>query len=330
MYRHLPPQGSPSDVEDVTHPAHPGTGETLADLARLVEHYEARGMIVTRGARQEPHALPVPAQSGALSLSLADLQGDDHHDRSESEGRADYSDTRRARRLGLRTVAIVTGLALIGVAGAFANKMWSGGDRRDAIGDVISQTVPAALGDNNRSAEVAKPSSRPEESTPAVPLVRDQTTQSDRAPQQIISTLTAEEANQRAGSNPADTSSAPSMSAPIGRLTGLDPGRASIETQTSQANAAPPASVQAPSAGTYVVQLSSQRSEAAAQATSRLLQAKHPTMFAELKPFVRRSDLAERGVYYRAQVGPFATFDSAKQFCGNLKKAGGDCVVQKN
>jgi hypothetical protein len=84
-------------------------------------------------------------------------------------------------------------------------------------------------------------------------------------------------------------------------------------------------------AGGYIVQLSSQRSEAAAQATLRTLQTKYASNFRDRQPFVRRSDFGKRGgVYFRAQVGPFAGFSEANQFCGSLKKAGGDCVVIKN
>jgi cell division septation protein DedD len=82
--------------------------------------------------------------------------------------------------------------------------------------------------------------------------------------------------------------------------------------------------------GRYLVQLSSQRSERAAQATSQALQTKYANMFGDRQPFIRRSDLGDRGVYYRVQVGPFATIEEANQFCGSLKKAGADCVVQKN
>jgi hypothetical protein len=78
------------------------------------------------------------------------------------------------------------------------------------------------------------------------------------------------------------------------------------------------------------VQLSSQRSEAAAQATSRGLQTKYADLFGGLAPFIRRSDLRDKGVYYRVLIGPFAAFGEANQLCGSLKKSGGDCVVQKN
>ena len=45
---------------------------------------------------------------------------------------------------------------------------------------------------------------------------------------------------------------------------------------------------------------------------------------------IKRADLADKGVYYRAMVGPFGTPEEASQFCGNLKSAGGQCVVQRN
>ena len=47
-------------------------------------------------------------------------------------------------------------------------------------------------------------------------------------------------------------------------------------------------------------------------------------------PVIKRADLGEKGVYYRAMVGPFGTPDEASQFCGSLKTAGGQCVVQRN
>jgi cell division protein FtsN len=45
---------------------------------------------------------------------------------------------------------------------------------------------------------------------------------------------------------------------------------------------------------------------------------------------VRRAELGERGVFYRAMVGPFASRDQATQLCSSLKAAGADCIVQSN
>jgi hypothetical protein len=86
----------------------------------------------------------------------------------------------------------------------------------------------------------------------------------------------------------------------------------------------------APSSGSFVVQVSSQRSEADAQASYRALQGKFPSVLGSRAPLIKRADLGDKGVYYRAMVGPFASSEEAAQVCGSLKTAGGQCVVQKN
>ena len=87
----------------------------------------------------------------------------------------------------------------------------------------------------------------------------------------------------------------------------------------------------APSAGGgYLVQVSSQKNEADAQASYRALQSKFPAVLGSRPPVIKRADLGDKGVYYRAMVGPFGSPDEASSFCGNLKTAGGQCVVQRN
>jgi len=78
------------------------------------------------------------------------------------------------------------------------------------------------------------------------------------------------------------------------------------------------------------VQVASQRSEADAQASYKALQTKYPSVLGSHSPLIKRADLGEKGVYYRAMVGPFGSSDEASQFCGNLKSAGGQCVIQRN
>ena len=46
-------------------------------------------------------------------------------------------------------------------------------------------------------------------------------------------------------------------------------------------------------------------------------------------PVIKRADLGDKGVYYRTMVGPFRSTEEAAKFCGNLKSAGGQCVIQK-
>jgi cell division septation protein DedD len=80
----------------------------------------------------------------------------------------------------------------------------------------------------------------------------------------------------------------------------------------------------------YLVQVSSQRNEADAQASYRALQGKFPSVLGSHSPVIKRADLGDKGVYYRAMVGPFGSSDEASHFCGSLKTAGGQCVVQRN
>jgi hypothetical protein len=82
--------------------------------------------------------------------------------------------------------------------------------------------------------------------------------------------------------------------------------------------------------GGYLVQVASQRSEVDAKAFYRALQDKFPAVLGSRIPMIKRADLGDKGVLYRALVGPFGTPDEASQFCGNLRSAGGQCVVQRN
>lgn len=90
------------------------------------------------------------------------------------------------------------------------------------------------------------------------------------------------------------------------------------------------ASVSPPAAGggSYV-QVSSQKTEADAQSSFRAIQSKYAEVLGSRSSTIRRADLGDKGVFYRALVGPFGTTDEATQFCVNLKAAGGQCIVQR-
>jgi len=98
--------------------------------------------------------------------------------------------------------------------------------------------------------------------------------------------------------------------------------------RTASAPAAAPAA-SAPSSGGYAVQVSSQRSEADAQASYRALQGKFPAQLGSRQALIRRADLGDKGVYYRAVV-TVGNADEASQLCNALKAAGGQCIVQRN
>jgi SPOR domain len=82
--------------------------------------------------------------------------------------------------------------------------------------------------------------------------------------------------------------------------------------------------------GGYVVQVASQRTETDVQGSYRILQARYPNVLGSRRASIRRADLGERGVYYRAYVGPFASVEEAGAMCDSLKHAGEQCIVQRN
>ena len=106
--------------------------------------------------------------------------------------------------------------------------------------------------------------------------------------------------------------------------------QASASSRRRRSVSPPPMPVQQPSAaGDYLVQVSSQKNEADVQASYRALQNKFPAALGSRPPVIKRADLGDKGVYYRTVVGPFGSTEEAAQFCGNLKSAGGQCVIQK-
>jgi cell division septation protein DedD len=107
-----------------------------------------------------------------------------------------------------------------------------------------------------------------------------------------------------------------------------EPVRVAATNPTQMAPAAPASSA---ASGGYLVQVSSQKSEADAQASYRSLQSKYPSVLGSHAPLIKRADLGgEKGTVYRAMVGPFASSEEASQFCGSLKTAGGQCYIQRN
>jgi cell division septation protein DedD len=107
------------------------------------------------------------------------------------------------------------------------------------------------------------------------------------------------------------------------------------EKRMAAVNAAPAqdgASDAAPAAedSGYLVSVSSQKSEADAQASFRALKVKYAdAMGSYSAPVIKRVDIPGKGVMYRAMVGPFDTSEAANQFCKGLQSAGGQCFVPR-
>jgi len=146
----------------------------------------------------------------------------------------------------------------------------------------------------------------------------------------------------RMAMRPAAPAGAPAANAPLSLSPDANnaplppPAQAAAPPPPARVAPPPPARVasapaRAPAAsggGGYVVQVSSQRSEADAATAYRGIQSKYSSVLGNQPHTVRRADLGAKGVYYRAMVGPFASREEALQLCTSLKQAGGDCVVQ--
>ena len=125
---------------------------------------------------------------------------------------------------------------------------------------------------------------------------------------------------------------APAVNAPLS----LNPNATAPSPQPTRAAAAAPPVRLAPapagngSAGGYAVQVSAQRSEAEAQSALRTLQGRYPDQLGGRQSTIKRVDLGDKGIYFRALVGPFGSSGEASELCASLKAAGGNCLVQKN
>jgi hypothetical protein len=164
----------------------------------------------------------------------------------------------------------------------------------------------------NGSAASAPPAARPKAAGPA-PAPRA----SPNAPLAIV---------------PIAQGSAPPPPPPRAQVARAEPANAPLNTSPPATSPQPisPQVASAPSGGGYSVQVTSQRSEAEAQAAFRTLRAKYPGQLGNHEPMIRRANLGDKGTYYRALVGPFASAEAAAGMCNNLKAAGGSCIVQRN
>ena len=125
---------------------------------------------------------------------------------------------------------------------------------------------------------------------------------------------------------PASTAStgAPSANAPVSLSPQAQPPAAPADRQ--KVAAISPAAV---TGGGAYVQVSSQKSEADAKASFKSIQGKYASILGSRTASIHKAEIAGKGTFYRAMVGPFGTNEEAAAFCGNLKTAGGQCVVQR-
>lgn len=115
----------------------------------------------------------------------------------------------------------------------------------------------------------------------------------------------------------------------------IEPVAAPVEYKTrtmeeARDTSAPAATVIAETAPEgFLIQINSQRSEAAAWAAWEKLKKKHGKLLAGRKAIVQKAELGEQGTVYRLRINNLPTKEEAARMCGKLKAAGLACFVAK-
>jgi len=124
---------------------------------------------------------------------------------------------------------------------------------------------------------------------------------------------------------PAAAANAPLSLAPDAQASAPAPEPHRVATLQPPPGAPGTGAVQA-TEGRFLVSITSQPTEAEAEAAFRAMQKKHPEQLSSHSPVIKRVE-GKKGVSYRAMVGPFASREEATRFCTNYSSAGGQCWV---
>jgi hypothetical protein len=127
---------------------------------------------------------------------------------------------------------------------------------------------------------------------------------------------------------PAADANAPLALGPSNGPASLPPIEAPVRVATAQppAVAAPPrANAGDTGSGEWMVQISSQRSDAEARHALAAAEQKYASLGIKGGD-VQQADLPGRGTYFRARLAG-GSRDQANQLCASIKAQGGDCVV---
>ncbi len=122
---------------------------------------------------------------------------------------------------------------------------------------------------------------------------------------------------------------APAVNAPIQRSGPLD--LTGGQTAAAPASAAPARATPSPASvpsGSYVVQVSSQRTREQAEAAYASMQRRFPSILGNVSAIFPSADLGDRGIFYRVRI-PANSQAAAINLCTQLKDAGGDCFVRR-
>lgn len=295
----------------------------------------------------------------------AEYESEEYYDDGHLPPRGDDDGVLRGRRRGgIITIAAVVGLALIGTAGAVGYRVFTGPSAGSAPPVIKADPTPPKTTPAPPSADATDkpfqervgapgtvqterivpreeaPVSQPVPPVGSVPWPPPPRAAAPlppaaapaQAPGDNTKRVRTETIRMTPTGDTTATTTRPTAATPAARAAKQNNPMAiapladvpSAPTRTATRSAPPPAD------GAYVVQVSAQKTEGEAQSSYRALQSKYPAVLGGREPTIRRADLGDKGVYYRAQVGPFASAGEATTFCDNLKAAGGQCIVQKN
>jgi len=125
--------------------------------------------------------------------------------------------------------------------------------------------------------------------------------------------------------SPAPVSNAPAVKEPIKQAIAV-----AVATPATNGMTSIPTLKAPPITATYLLQLGSFRSDAAAQAGWRRLVKRHRAILELLPHRVAQADLgAAKGIYHRLQVGAFDSREGADTVCRQLKAQSQDCLIVK-
>jgi hypothetical protein len=338
--------------------------DPIAELAQLIAEADPNGEraapdnrfrreTASEGRDEAPRPAPqLPADVREQAHELDEYRHDDEAydaDNPPYGSHEEYqTEVPSVRRRGLALMIAMTGLALLGTAGAVGYREMFGGS-------VIATPPPIISSEPNKIAPVsgepqAKNSGNARQdgadTTGSIEKLVSREEQPATieppkgAPPRVGAPAAPTPAHQVgphvvAAADPAG----PRPNAVTSQRTGQSAADGTAEPNRAHLAAAPIAPAEANSAAAvtppvlgsgYAVQVTSERSESGAQAAFRALQEKYPNQLRGRQATIRRADLGAGGIYYRALVGPFASAEKAAKLCSGLKAAGGDCIIRKN
>jgi SPOR domain len=193
--------------------------------------------------------------------------------------------------------------------------------------------APAATAATPAETAVAPPAPAEDQASiqPPTPPREEPATEPEPTPAPTSTATAAAPAERAPAPAPAERAPAPLPEVrPAGATTAAAPPAAprAAPTQTAAATVAQAAVRRPPIApgGDFRIQLAAVRGEADARRAWQLFMADLGPVLADVEPIFERAETAN-GVFYRVQVGPFASQEAAEGLCEQLKQRDASCFV---